>query len=52
LMAEVDLKASFKQVKLAAGVKPESADKAYRRAMQSLKEDGCVRDVDGDISLA
>jgi len=52
LMAEVDLKASFKQVKIAAGVKPESADKAYRRAMQSLKEDGCVRDVDGDISLA
>lgn len=52
IMAESELKAAFRQVKIAAGVKPESADKAYRRAMQALREDGGIREADGEISLA
>lgn len=52
IMRESELKAAFKQTKIAAGVKPESADKAYRRAMQALREDGGIREADGEISLA
>ena len=51
LMPEVELKAAFRGAKIVAGVKPESADKAYRRAMQALRDDGCIRDMDGEISL-
>lgn len=49
-MPEAELKAAFRQVKIVTGVKPESADKAFRRAMQALQEDG-VRVADGDVSL-
>lgn len=51
LMAEAELKAAFREAKIVAGVKPESADKAYRRAMQALRDDGCVRDIEGEIAL-
>ena len=51
LMPEGELKAAFRDAKIVAGVKPESADKAYRRAMQALRDDGCIRDLDGEISL-
>lgn len=52
IMPEADLKASFREAKMGAGVKGPSADKAYRRALQALKDGDRVREIDGEISLA
>ena len=52
IMPEGELKASFREAKLAAGVKGPSADKAYRRALQALKDGDRIREIDGEISLA
>lgn len=56
IMPESELRATFREAKLAAGVKGPSADKAYRRALQALRDGDRIREIEGEngceVSLA